>query len=84
VWTTVKTWVTDERAQFEDADIKYQLELAARESMNESGIVKLSGHKDNKTDLGMFKNNHIQIISTSCMWFIAASCAFVPAVRWQY
>ncbi len=57
VWTTVKTWVTGERAQFEDADIKYQLELAVREIMTESGIVKLPGHKDNKTDLGMFKKN---------------------------
>ena len=56
-WTTVKTWVTGERAQFEDADIQYQLEIAAREIMNESGIVKLPGHKDNKTDLGMFKKN---------------------------
>jgi hypothetical protein len=27
------------------------VELAAREIMNEPGIVKLPGHKDNKTDL---------------------------------
>jgi hypothetical protein len=57
VWTTVKPWVTGERAQFEDENIKYQLELAVQEIMNESGIVKLPGHKDNKTDLIMFTKN---------------------------
>ncbi len=37
VWITVKTWVTGpgERAQFEDMDIKYQLELAEQDIMNE-------------------------------------------------
>jgi hypothetical protein len=57
VWITVKTWVSGERAQFEDVDIKHQLELAAQGIMNKSGIVKLPGHKDNKTDLRLFKKN---------------------------
>jgi hypothetical protein len=54
VWTIVKTWVTGESAKFEDADIKYQIEPAARVIMNGSGFVMLPWHKDNKTDLSMF------------------------------
>ena len=57
VWTTVKTWVTGVIAELEDADIKYQLALAAREIMNESGSVKLPRNKNKKTDLGIFKKN---------------------------
>ncbi len=50
VLTTVRTWDTGISAQFEDSDIKYQLELAPRNLMHESGIIKLPGHKENKSE----------------------------------
>jgi hypothetical protein len=57
VWTIVKILVTGERAQLEDVNIKYLLELAAQEITNESGVLKLPRYKHCKSDLGMFKKN---------------------------
>jgi hypothetical protein len=73
VWTTVRTWDTGISAQFEDADIKYHLELASRNLMHESEVIKLPRHKENKSDLGMFKKNQSHT-NSCCVKFTVYQC----------